>query len=364
MTRFMKKNVWNSKRIILTIALSTIIFSLSAQESSPAHIGIVYPLSTHGTKATNYSNIISIHALAGLSGGEQAFALYGLAGIVKGNVTGLQASGVFNKTTGTLRGMQLAGAINLADDASEGYQFAGLFNQSKKNVHVQLSGLLNKAVSTTGLQAGGISSISTELTGVQLSGLYNQSGDVRGAQIGGVINKAKHVKGVQFGLLNIADSSDYTIGLLNFVKNGEQSIRMSTDENLSTFVSFRSGGRVLYGILGIGFNPQYEAVRYGAEGGIGVNLLNRDHFRLATEISSTTLTDFDGHYFNKNGLRILPSIKIGRNIYLYGGPSFNYINTDNEDGKKLVKMKVWDKQNSKDYQALNIGFTGGLQLIL
>ncbi|MGK9116599.1 hypothetical protein [Olivibacter jilunii] len=165
-------------------------------------------------------------------------------------------------------------------------------------------------------------------------------------------------------MLNIADSSDYTLGLVNIVKNGEKSIRIGTDEDLSTFASFRSGGQILYGILGIGFNPQYEAIRYGVEGGIGANLLNRTNFRLAAEISSITLTDFDGNYFNKNGLRILPSIKIGPNIYLYGGPSVNYINTDNEDGKKLVKMKIWDKQNSKDYQALNVGFTAGLQLVL
>lgn len=361
----MERNVFNYKKTMLAITLLLASsFNLFAQEDSPAHVGILYPLSTHGGKAADYSNTISLHAIAGLSGGEKAFALYGVAGIVKGNVTGLQASGVFNKATGTLRGVQLAGAINLAGDASEGYQFAGLYNQSKGNVHTQLGGLLNKAETTNGLQVGGLSNISKQLAGVQMAGLYNQADEVKGAQIGGIMNKAKNVKGTQFGLINIADSSDYTIGLINIVKNGEKSIRVGTDEDLSTFVSFRSGGRVLYGILGIGFNPQYEMVRYGAEGGIGVNLLNKDKFRLAAEISSITLTDFDGNYFNKNGLRILPSIKIARKIYLYGGPSINYVNTDNEEGKKMIKMKIWDKQNSKDYQAFNVGFTGGLQLVL
>lgn len=361
----MERKLFSYKQTLLALTLLIVgSFKLSAQEDSPAHVGIIYPLSTHGGKAANYSNTISLHAIAGLSGGEKAFALYGVAGIVKGNASGLQASGVFNQVSGTLHGVQLAGAVNLAGDAAKGYQFAGLFNQSRGNVHLQLGGVLNTAISTKGLQASGVSNRSKQMDGVQMAGLYNQADNVKGVQIAGVINKAKNVRGIQFGVLNIADSSDYTLGLVNIVKNGEKSIRIGTDEDLSTFASFRSGGRILYGILGIGFNPQYEAIRYGVEGGIGANLLNRTNFRLAAEISSITLTDFDGNHFNKNGLRILPSIKIGPNIYLYGGPSVNYINTDNEDGKKLVKMKIWDKQNSKDYQALNVGFTGGLQLVL
>lgn len=361
----MERNVCNYKQVMLAITLLlTGSFKLFAQEDSPAHVGIIYPLSTQGGKAAEYRNTISLHAIAGLSGGEKAFALYGVAGIVKGNVSGLQASGVFNKASGSLHGVQLAGAVNLAGEASAGHQFAGLFNQSGGQVKTQLGGLLNKAVVTKGLQVGAVSNVSKDLYGVQMAGLYNQAEEVQGVQIAGVVNKAKNVKGMQFGVINIADSSDYTVGLLNIVKNGEKSIRVGTDEDLSTFVSFRSGGRILYGILGIGFNPQYETVRYGAEAGIGANLLSRNNFRLAAEISSITLTDFDGNYFNKNGLRVLPSIKIGRNMYIYGGPSINYINTDNEDGKKLIKMKIWDKQNSKDYQAFNVGFTGGLQLIL
>jgi len=361
----MKRKACIYKQFILAGALLTSSSSaLFAQEDSPAHVGIVYPLSTHGTKAAHYANTISLHTLAGLSGGEKAFALYGAAGIVKGNVTGFQAAGIVNRVTGNLNGIQLAGALNLTGTSTNGLQFAGILNQSKGTTRAQLAGAINSAAYTNGMQAAGLSNISQEVKGIQLAGVLNTANDVQGAQLSGVVNKAKKVKGIQLAVLNIADSSDYPIGLVNLVKNGEMSIGAGTDEDLSTFVTFRSGGRVLYGILGTGFNPQYGRIRYGAEGGIGAKLITNENFRLAAEISSITLTDFDGNYFNKNGLRILPSIKIAKNIYLYGGPSINYINTDNADGKKLVKLKIWDKQRTDDYQAFNVGFTGGLQLVL
>lgn len=41
-----------------------------AQESRPAHIGLVYPLSTNGVDAPSVSNNFSVHAIYGISAGE------------------------------------------------------------------------------------------------------------------------------------------------------------------------------------------------------------------------------------------------------------------------------------------------------
>lgn len=361
----MKRKFFKNKPAITVFSLFLLAAStLSAQESSPAHVGIVYPLSTHGSRAADYKNNISLHALAGLSGGEDGFALYGVAGIIKGDATGFQASGILNKVNGRLRGVQMAGVANLTSDASKGFQFAGVFNQTKGATQGQMAGTINFAERLNGVQAAGVGNVVKDVKGVQLAGVFNTANEVNGSQFAGVFNKAKKVKGIQMAVINIADSSDYTIGLINIIKNGEKRIGISTDENLSSFVTFRSGGRVLYGILGVGMNPQYESLRFGIEGGIGAKLWSTNNFRLDVEATSMTLTDFDGSDFNKSGLRILPSIKIAKNIYLYGGPSINYINTDHEDGKDIIKLKVWDKQNAKDYKALNVGFTGGLQLVI
>src|SRR3546814_17573647 len=83
----------------------------------------------------------------------------------------------------------------------------------------------------------------------------NKAEDVNGSQFAGVVNIAKKVKGLQFaGILNIADSSDYPVAILNFIKNGEKYIGISPDETMHMLASFRSVGRVLYGIMEIGYN--------------------------------------------------------------------------------------------------------------
>lgn len=361
----MKRKELLRRTVVLGIIAMFLPFGFSwGQENSPAHIGIIYPLSTHGSSAAAYTNNISLHAIAGLSGGEKGFALYGAAGVVKGSASGFQAAGVFNKVTGSLDGVQMAGAINLAGNGSKGAQFAGIYNNSSGMLQTQLAGAINHSLQIQGLQAAGIANLTKELHGAQLAGAVNLADEINGSQFAGILNKAKSVKGVQFGFLNIADSSDYPIGVINLIKNGEKRIGLGTDENLSTFMSFRSGGRVLYGILGIGINPQYESLRFGFEGGIGAKIAGKERFRLDVEATSGILTDFKGNDFTKSGIRILPAVRIARNLYLYGGPSINYVNTDNDDGKDLVKLTVWDKQSTEHYQAVQVGFNGGLQFVL
>src|SRR5690554_4777579 len=87
-------------------------FNSEAQERMPAHFGFTYPLSTHGTKAGQYINSLSIHALSGVSAGEEGFAMYGVAGIVKGDGKGFLTSGVATHLQGELQGVQLSGVFN------------------------------------------------------------------------------------------------------------------------------------------------------------------------------------------------------------------------------------------------------------
>jgi hypothetical protein len=275
------------------------------QEHSPAHVGIVYPLSTHGTKAAGFTNSFSLHALWGLSGGEKGLGLYGVGGVIKGDAAGLQASGVFNSVAGSLRGVQMSGVMNQAHQVDAGMQLAGLINIAE---------------------------------------------DVRGSQFAGLINIAGRVEGVQIaGLINIADSSDYPIGIINLIKNGEKRISISTDENLSTLISLRSGGRKLYGIIGLGANLLHADLRYAAEAGLGIKLLQRGTFRLDMEASHLFATDFHGGEYFRNSLRLLPTIQIGNRLQLFGGPSINFMDTDPPRNDDLSGLA---------------GFTAGLHVVL
>jgi hydrogenase/urease accessory protein HupE len=333
------------------------LFSFSsgsnAQDShtSAAHVGFFYPVSTHGKNAGLYTNAFSLHAIAGVSRGETGVAISGVNLLIKDSAKGVQVSGVSNVILNSAKGVQVAGVTNFIRHQAEGLQIAGMVNVSETSGAAQIAGFSNITHQSA--------------NGVQLSGFLNKAGNVN-SQISGFMNIAKNVKGVQLaGLINVADSSDYPIGLLNFVKNGEKSIALTMDETSTLLASFRSGGRVLYGILGIGYNLKSDNKSlYGLEAGLGAHIAVSRKFRINAEIANLTLSDFKrGDYF-KNSLRILPAFKITPKLELFGGPSLNYVNYSKGKGDGLVDHYLWKKKKGEDFQGLYLGFQAGLHFLL
>ncbi len=372
----------NSVKILyLLVALAWGLPSfLSAQEVQPAHFGLLYPLSTQGTFSPQHINYFSVHALSGISGGERGLAVYGLAGIIRGDAEGLQVAGLVNLTEGTLQGVQVAGLLNKAGSSSDGIQIAGLVNLSPGNTPVQIGGLFNKtdkadAIQIAGLinitgeadgvQVAGLGNFTARISGLQIAGLVNMAEEVKGSQISGLINRAKVVRGVQIaGLINIADSSNYPIAIINLIKTGEKRIGLGTDENLSTMLSFRSGGSKVYGLIGVGTNLQYPELAYGFEAGLGLVLHDHNSFRLDLEAFNLFMTDFQGGEYSKSGIRLLPALRLGQGLQLYGGPSLNFMHTDNSNRYRSGGLEIWGTQRWGDYRSLDLGFTVGIQLTL
>ena len=206
----------------------------------PVHVGIIYPLSSNGVKAADYTNRFSLHAIAGLSKNETALTISGAVSIIKQDASGVQIAGVANLIGNSAKGTQIAGFTNIVRKQASGAQIAGF---------------LNYAGSAQGFQVAGFGNIvAGDANGLQITGVLNKAKNAN-TQVAGFMNIAKNVKGVQLaGFMNIADSSDYPIALFNFIKNGEKTIGISVDETLTSITSFRSGGRVLYGIEGAGYN--------------------------------------------------------------------------------------------------------------
>jgi len=267
------------------------------------HVGLIYPISNHGVNAGEYTNVFSVHAIAGLSQAEKGLSLAGVANIIKGEARGTQFAGVLNSYN-TGRGLQLAGVLNIA----------------RQEVH--------------------------------------------GLQIAGVINKAGKVHGVQFaGVMNIADSSDYPIGIVNIIKNGSKSLGLSIDEDQTLLASFRSGGRVMYGIVGLGYNLQNSKQKYAFEAGMGAHLIAKNDFSLNLEISSVNLIDFDDHMYSKNSLRLLPAYKVSPNLEIYAGPSVAHIFTNSSEGEDMISNTIWRKTRDNGHtNAVGFGAIAGVQL--
>jgi len=295
--------------ILLVIGWTSTVIAQDRQRSI-VNVGLVYPISTTGFHAKESTNAFSLNAIAGFSRVET--------------------------------GLSIAGVTNIILDSASGCQLAGFSNHTRNSS-----------------------------TGVQVAGFMNTSGDAN-VQVAGFINVAKKVKGVQVaGFINIADSSDYPIGIINIIRNGEKSIGVSIDETRTTLLTFRSGGRKLYGILGVGYNQQMksiqavsnsgEALKQGtAEAGIGAHWYLTDAFRVNTEIVAITSTDFKHGAYQRNVLRLLPSLDL-LNIEIFAGPTFNYVSSDKGIGANLIKNYTWSKNaGSTNFQALYFGVVGGI----
>ncbi len=345
---------------IMIIKIRTICTAMLLSSSSlfaqPAlkpnvHIGFIYPLSTNWIYAGEQTNLLSFHAIAGVSASEQAFCGSGVSNIIRRNANGLIAAGVSNHIGNNANGVQAAGVLNIISRQATGLTAAGFMNITRNS---------------KGLQAAGFGNIAIDnVKGVQVAGFINKADNVN-TQIAGFINIAKQVSGTQLsGFINIAESSDYPIGIINIVKNGSKGLGVTIDEALTTTLSFRSGGRILYGILGAGVNLQQNPkTMYALEAGIGAHLPVTQHFRINGEITSTTLADFERGTHFRGSLRVLPAVTIGRKLEIFAGPTINHASFTRDKGKDLIHNYIWSMDRGTHFHGMYFGGLAGVQILL
>lgn len=373
-------NTLKHKLTLLAILISS--FQSIAQVPGKIHVGFIYPLSTNGTHAPLDTNNFSIHLLAGVSAAERGLTFAGFSNFILKDAIGGQFAGFSNHIGGKADGGQFAGFANtyrggkgaafagfanIAYGNIKGAQFAGFANTARNVKGVQFAGFVNYANRVNGSQFAGFANISNkQVSESQVAGFINKAADVNGTQIAGFINIAKKVKGSQIaGFINVADSSDYPIGIINIIKNGEKSIGFSVDETQTAMLSFRSGGKGLYGIIGVGYNFKNIDEVYAAELGLGAHAFNSAIFSLNTELVTTVLEDFEDGDYLKTSFRLMPSIKLFKTIGLYGGPSINFVTANSEEGKQLYTKNFhsWNNKWGRDYNALYIGYTAGIHIL-
>lgn len=353
----------NRKYIKTLMLLSLATGAMAQQKTSNFHIGFVYPISSNGSAAGQYINKTSLHAISGLSYAEKGFAGSGIATIVKDSVRGTAVSGITNLVGNRVKGVLLAGIYNGVRNEMTGVQMAGIANSTKKMEGIQMAGITNLADSANGVQLAGIFNNAPKgITHLQMAGIANYATQAN-VQIAGILNRAKTVKGVQIGLVNVADSSEYSIGLINIVKNGEKSIGISVDETATSLVTFRSGGRRLYGIFGAGYNFKSNQTLYAFEAGMGYRLPVAGGFRMNFELANITLEDFKRGSYNKVAGRIYAAYRFGKRFEIYAGPTFNYLFITEDVGKDLVNNYIRTRMRNGHFEGTYIGASGGVQFV-
>lgn len=342
------------KKVFMSVwTIAAVCFQSFGQSDTlqKAHIGFIYPLSSNGSKAAQISNDFSLHILSGISKNENVLSIAGISNHIRQDARGMQVAGLINQVGNSAHGLQVAGLANFIAKETKGAQIAGLTNTSG-DAEIQVSGLIN---------------IANDVNGLQIAGLVNKAGNVEGIQVAGLINKARNVKGVQLaGLVNLAESSDYPIGIINIIKNGKQAIGLSYDETGTGMITYRSGGRILYGLIGLGYNlsPKRSKDYYGFEAGIGAHLVKTENFLLNAETFSQSLTDFQDFSYSKHGIRLLPVLRIAQRIEIFAGPAFNVTQFDPETHTPLHNNYFWTREGRSCFTGMSVGYVAGIQVSL
>lgn len=420
---------------LILILLITSLIEVQAQENPnetrPFQIGIVYPIGSNGTKANKIANVFSINLFLGQSAGVEAAEFSGFIAITHGNANGIQAAGFanFNKAdvngahiagfmntsknvngfqssgfanfSSNINGAQIAGFLNIADTCkgpqvsgflginkeiisaqasgflsistkNTGAQVSGFMNISREVQGSQAAGFMNIADNTNGPQVAGFMNVTNDANGPQIAGFMNKSKDVIGPQLSGFMNIARKIKGPQIaGFMNIADSSDYPIGILNFIKNGTKALVLETDENNAASILFKTGGRHTYGFIGLSYQPVYASFRYGTLVGIGFHFPTSETFRFDVDLCSAHYNRLSHNYKDNDlwsgKLRLLAFYKLSNIVSIFAGPNITYNESNNEQVYNFKGIELWNyaiKSYKPHYKRLMIGANAGLEINL
>jgi len=301
----------SSKQIVQTLNLGDFF------ANKPVQMSLIPGLGTHGRMSGQVVNKLSYNLIAGYSAGLNGVELAGIANFDKGDVRGVQVSGIADVVGGKVSGVQLAGIHNEDLD------------------------------SLRGVQAGGISNrVWGSVEGVQLSGIVNETkGDVYGVQASGILNKARRVKGVQLGLVNIADTcSGFMIGIVNIARCGMHEFSVFGNEMLPINIAYKSGTRKMYIILQTGADLSNDERAYGYGIGIGNETSLGRRFALNTEyVLNTFIVGHGRELPNVSRLQVMLRCRMFKSFSIYTGPAISITSPTKAlapDGYKMILPKA------------------------
>ena len=374
------------KKTLLFLFCLLLSFNVFSQEKKfrPVQINFGFPLSTINVKkAKEYTNAFSINLLVGISKNERSLALAGISNVIANNATGLQIASVSNYIGNAGYGIEVAGVTNINKGSYNGIQASGVYNysglgngiavagvanMSKGSYNgIQASGVYNYSGSGYGIAVAGVANMSKgSYIGLQLSGVTNIAGDVKGLQFAGVMNIAKNVKGVQFAtIFNVAEESDFPIAFINIIKNGKMGVALSYDNMNNTMLSFRSGGKYSYGILGVGYNNKVnDGSNIVAEAGYGIHIPIINWLEINNEFKATSLGFSNDKVCYNASYLLAPSFTFLNHFNVFGGASFNYLYSNYVNSDDLLPNNyLFEKDNSDNKQRMFIGYQIGLQYV-
>ncbi len=245
-------------------------------------------------------------------------------------VDGFQASGYINIAE-HVTGFQGSGFVNFADSLV-GFQAAGFVNVSGPIQGFQAAGFVNVSDNVEGFQGAGFVNVADTVFGSQASGFANVADNVSGLQVTSMVNIADNVHGAQFGIINIADSCDYPVGLINFSTKGRINGALWVDETGMDNISIMTGGKKTYSIFTFGRKFKSKTKPMMAGLGFGyIHEFNYMYIELDMNWYAVWAEDHPETFAEVNGLhrtKIATGLSFGSYGALFAGLSYNTLIVD------------------------------------
>lgn len=282
----------------------------------------------------------------------QGAAMAMFADVVREDVRGLQWTGVAGVTRGRLAGVQATGGVNVVGEDMRGAQLS-------------LAG--NGAGRMFGTQVTLGANVATEVRGAQLGLINIGRGRVRGAQVG-LINIGGDVSGTQVGVFNYARSANTSVGFLAGTRDGGIHPEVWTSDVSAINVGIRFAAHYTYSFLAVGMHPAGSGAGWRFGAGFGVRAPIRR--QAAIEIDAAGYVGFVDPAFDAS-LSALATARLkfawtfAPRLTVFGGPTFNLQHDDPSDekprlGYPWVSWRSTDREGD-DRIAIWPGFALGLR---
>ena len=160
-------------------------------------------------------------------------------------------------------------------------------------------------------------------------------------------------------MIQVIDSKDPN----KIIKQGDKGVALTYDMLGNAMVSFRSGGKYTYGILGVGCNAQIEE-RLAVEAGYGLQVPVCRWLDVNNEFKATTMGYNSGYTRSNFSYLLAPSLTLWHHCNLFAGASINYFMSDRASAATLLpNAGLWRKEGDRGIGQLYLGYQVGVQYV-
>lgn len=322
------------------------------EESGLVAVGVdLVPWVGTSSVAPDAARIFSLNLVGGMSGGTRALEIGGAFNLDYGLVSGAQIGGAFNYSEG-LAGVQIGGAMNLNRGPARGLQIGGALNTAESLYGAQIGGALN--------YSGG------PVHGVQLGGALNLVTDtLHGLQFGAINITDGHVHGAQIGVINLAASSNASIGAVNIFWDGYVQGEIFGSGDGLAMAGIRHGSGAFYSVYHVGtrlFGDGDVPLAYGVGFGWRVGLSESIEFSADVSAEQVIIEPSVWRTDNLIKLRPMIAVQLTEILAIFGGPTLTvFIGDDTKSGSSVdayAPVKSW--QFTDDDSSVDVGLWPGV----